>query len=76
MMSNNSEIGGNGIDGAGSYLRERAAIYRLKPDHNSRQMSFAEFVEYDRLRSAIKRAVERAAAPEYLKEDIRRSIKR
>lgn len=75
-MSIHSEIGGNGIDGAGSYLRERAAIYRLKPDHRSRQMSFAEFVEYDRVRFALKRAVEREAAPEYLKEDIRRSIKR
>ncbi len=75
-MSNNSEIGGNGIDGAGSFLRERAAIFRLKPDHRSRQMSFAEFVEYDRVRSALKRAIDREVAPEYLKEDIRRSIKR
>lgn len=75
-MSNNSEIGGNGIDGAGSFLRERAAIFRLKPDHHSGRMSFAEFVEYDRIRSAMIRAVEREAAPEYLKEDIRRSIKR
>ncbi|MBK9163635.1 MAG: hypothetical protein IPM21_06895 [Acidobacteria bacterium] len=75
-MSNNSEIGGNGIDGAGSYLRERAAIYRLEPGHSSRQVSFAEFMEYDRVRSALKRAVESNVAPEYLKEEIRRSIKR
>lgn len=75
-MSNNSEIGGNGIDGASSYLRERAAIYRLEPDHSSRQMSFAEFMEYDRVRAALKRVVEKDLAPEYLKEEIRRSIKR